>query len=280
MVIRGPAGTVNESLKEKYNGNFHPLECVDPRFEGMILAPSYDIMRDDDTGELEVYVPLEVELAQQNSDFALRSSFPLRSKEKEKDVTDPTKLKAYTPGCIADESKKVCFSVNKMLGCLFHTTKKNLAPKEDAHAMRAVAFTIANLLQTGNVADFVDEKGNARTYFCCSYVTTVLQSALYQRAIEELSTADDLASFKQNLDLKALTDKVVGILEKKSAPSEGDSPIATALWKTYNAHKIARINPDQAPSLRVMELLDKSSYTLSDKPKVEVGPEPETVNQA
>lgn len=45
------------------------------------------------------------------------------------------------------------------------------------------------------------------------------------------------------------------------------------LCNTYNAHKIARINPDQGDlPLRVMELLDKSSYTLSDKPKVE-GPQ-------
>jgi hypothetical protein len=236
----------------------HPLMTVDPVFPG-VLRYAHDYLRYFDTTKFNVYVPRDQDVRTLIKEHAIRSSFPKKSSlDAERSLHE---WKFYTEGCLTDASSKIDFSFKRLLKCLFYNNSKKLVmniPSE--RVLETTSFMLADMMLEGP-AHLKDSQDAKRSFFCCSYVTTMLQSALFMRSIKHLP--DDVkARYITNaqgqlMDRCDLKDKIKAALKG----NDQDNAVSNAFRMIFANEKFARADGEFFSSGRFVELADKRSRT-------------------
>lgn len=247
-----PPNAINEA--------YHPMMMVDPAFPGVMLY-ARDNLRDVNVTKCYFYLPRDAALSEQVRDYAIKSAVP---KQSSADVDLPvTEWKYYQPGCLTDLSRKIDFSKLNLLTCLSYNGLKLVAKAPCERICRTTALLIADLILSGT-PDLKDENEQKRAFFCCSYVTSLFQGALFMRNIKQLAP-QALEAFisdeqgrplnRQSLQLKILT--------SFSSGDASENLVARIFHNTFHNAKFARVDGEYFSSARFVELADKHSFSKS-----------------
>lgn len=234
----------------------HPLVTVDPLFPGMLLR-SHDNLRDFNVTKFYVFTPVDNKVAELIQNYAIRSAFPRQSSA---DQGRPiTEWKFYRPGCITEAASTIQFCFKRIFRCLIRNRSKKLVAKNPiARVVNSTSLMLADLLLEGP-GNLRDDKGNRRPFYCCSYVTTILQGALFMKSVDAVSPEDTNRFLKNDqgepLDRLQLQAKIKSALRHRRT----DCAISNAFYETFKNEKFARADAEFFSSARFVELASKRS---------------------
>jgi|GEM_PF-5705513 len=234
----------------------HAFMTVDPLFSGVQRHAS-DYLRYADTTKFNVYVPRDENVRSLIREHAIRTSIPKKSSSDEGKPLEQWKFHAEE--CLSSTSTKTNFSFKKLLTCLLYNLSSKLVRKIPTDRILDTTSMMLADLMLGGAEHLKDKHGNKRTFFCCSYVTTILQSALFMQSIQHVSNEakEDFvtSSDGSRLERLALKDKIKCALQGKDM----SNPVSAAFKNIFDNEKFARADGEFFSSGRFVELSDKRS---------------------
>jgi hypothetical protein len=221
----------------------HPFLVAHALTNGVVTS-NWDALQDKDVTEILIYRPVDEKMREIYRKNAVRTAFvPVKEFR-----TAESPLKKHN------------VTLWDMFSTIFHNRPHSVCSKHGPICKRMKKRTAAIVADCLLGNQPLNDKEKPESFFCASYLSTMLQGSLFMRALDEGISEGQKKHFlndDKNYPLKRchLIKKIQHALEKE----DKDDVVAKRLWEVYSRSKLARFDTKYTMSAYTVKKLDKLS---------------------